>query len=181
MEQYLGEIRMCAFSIAPRGWAFCMGQLLSIQANTALFSLLGTKYGGNGTSNFALPDLRGRTPVHRDQAGNYVQGAMGGVETVQLAPAEMPQHNHIFNLSSANATLPNVGNTENHLLAVSHVTTGSGGAGQNLYATAVPNTLTALSNEACGSTGSSQPHENMQPSLVMNYIIATTGIYPSRN
>jgi microcystin-dependent protein len=182
MDPYLGEIRLCAFSFPPKGWAFCNGALMGIAQNQALFSLLGTQYGGDGRTTFALPDLRGRTPVHRDGVNN-VQGALGGMETVTLAATQMPLHTHSFNASSSPATSINVGTTENHLLAASNLHSPSNpsvsGPGKNLYADA--NNLTALSNEACGTTGNGQPHENMQPSLVMNYIISLVGIYPSRN
>lgn len=159
----------------------CNGALLSIQTNTALFSLLGTQYGGNGTTNFALPDLRGRTPLHRDLQ-DYVQGEVGGAETVTLSTTQVPAHSHPFNASTTPATLPTTGITQNHLLATSNIynpaNPGPPSAGTPLYG--APGTLTPLSNEACGSSGGNQPHENMQPSLVLNYIIALTGVYPSR-
>ncbi|WP_426400418.1 phage tail protein [Ralstonia sp. R-29] len=177
MDQYLGEIRLCAFSFPPKGWAFCNGALLAINQNAALFSLLSTQYGGDGIRTFALPDLRGRTPLHRDTT-NTIVGSVGGVETVTLNAAQMPMHNHLFNASTDAATQVNVGATQNHVLATSTITTPSG-PGTALYA--APGTLTALSAETCADTGETQPHENMQPSLVLNYIIALTGIFPSRN
>ncbi|HWV06836.1 hypothetical protein UB44_18365 [Burkholderiaceae bacterium 26] len=182
MDQYLGEIRLCGFPFPPKGWALCNGALLSIQTNTALFSLLGTQYGGNGTTNFALPDLRGRTPLHRDLQ-DYVQGEVGGAETVTLSTPQLPAHSHSFTASTTPATLPNTGITQNHLLATSNIynatNPGPPSAGTLLYG--APGTLTPLSSEACGSSsGGNQPHENMQPSLALNYIIALTGVYPSR-
>lgn len=177
MDQYLGEIRLCAFPFPPKGWAACNGAQLSIAQNAALFSLLGTRYGGDGVRTFALPDLRGRTPLHRDTTSTIV-GSIGGVETVTLNTTEMPTHNHLFNASTNAATELNAGATQNHVLATSTITTPSG-PGTALYA--APGSLTALSAETCATTGGSQPHENMQPSLVLNYIIAVTGIFPPRN
>ncbi|MGM3274835.1 phage tail protein [Ralstonia sp. 24A2] len=182
MDQFIGEIRLCAFSFPPRGWAFCSGALLPVQQNTALFSLLGTMYGGDGRVTFALPDLRGRTPLHRNLQ-SYVQGVQAGSETVTLNEQQLPAHNHQFVVSTAPATSVNVSSTTNHLLAASNLYNATDpnikGPGTVLYGT--PGTLTAMSGEACGSTGGSQSHENMQPSLVLNYIISLTGIYPSRS
>jgi len=182
VEQFLGEIRLCAFSFPPRGWAFCSGALLPVQQNTPLFALLGTMYGGDGRVTFALPDLRGRTPLHRDLQ-NYVQGMAAGTETVTLNEQQLPAHTHAFGASTTPAKLPNAGTTLNHVLATSNIYNAESpqppSAGTLLYGT--PGELTPLSSEFCGSTGGSLPHENMQPSLVLNYIIALTGIYPSRN
>ncbi len=169
MNPYIGEIRLLAFEFAPRTWAQCNGQLLSIQQNTALFSLLGTTYGGNGINNFALPDLRGRAGMHRSTNGQYPQGASAGVEQETLQLSEMPQHFHAF-----------------------YGTSGTGGARQpkgrlgtpsvtnNFYA-ADTNPLQPLIATSISPVGSGQPHNNMQPYLVMNYCIALQGIYPSRN
>ena len=135
----------------------------------------------DGTTNFALPDLRGRTPLHRDNQ-NYVQGEIGGAESVTLTPQQLPMHNHMFVASTTPATSVNTGTTTNHLLATSNLynaaNPGPPSPGTLLYG--APGTLTPLSGETCGPTGGAQPHENMQPSLVLNYIIALTGIYPSR-
>ncbi|WP_115688702.1 phage tail protein [Cupriavidus taiwanensis] len=181
MDQYLGEIRLCAFDFAPKGWALCNGAQLSIAQNQALFSLLGTQYGGNGTTNFALPDLRGRTPLHRD-SGGIAQGQMAGVETVTLTTAQVPAHSHPFNVSSSPATALNVGVSQDRVLAASNLYNASdpsvSGPGQPLYGT--PDSLAPLLDEACGSSGGGQPHDNMQPSLVLNYIISLAGIYPGR-
>nr|CCA80759.1 conserved hypothetical protein (Receptor-binding domain of short tail fibre protein gp12) [blood disease bacterium R229] len=129
-----------------------------------------------------MPDLRGRTPLHRDYTQSVV-GTVGGAETVTLLSSQLPAHNHLFNVSSSPATSTNVGATQNHVLAASNLYSATdpsvSGPGTDLYA--APGPLTALSGEACGSTGGGQPHENMQPSLVLNYIIALTGIFPSRN
>lgn len=181
MDQYLGEIRLCAFAFAPKGWALCDGALLPIAQNQALFSLLGTQYGGNGTTNFALPDLRGRTPLHRDPDG-IAQGQMAGVEAVTLTTAQVPAHTHPFNVSSSPATALNVGISQDRMLAASNLYNPNdpsiSGPGELLYGT--PDSLTPWLDEACGSTGGGQPHDNMQPSLVLNYIISLAGIYPSR-
>ncbi len=170
MNPYIGEIRLLAFEFAPRTWAQCNGQLLSIQQNTALFSLLGTTYGGNGINNFALPDLRGRAGMHRSTNGQYPQGASAGVEQETLQLSEMPQHFHAFNGTSGagNARRP-----INGRLATPSVT-------NNFYA-ADTNTLQPLIATSISPVGSGQSHNNMQPYLVMNYCIALQGIFPSRN
>ncbi|WP_354687678.1 tail fiber protein [Cupriavidus necator] len=182
MDQYLGEIRLCAFAYAPKEWALCDGRLLPIAQNQALFSLLGTQYGGNGTTTFALPDLRGRTPLHRDP-NDIVQGQSAGVESVTLTATQLPMHSHLFNVSSSPATALNVGVSQDRVLATSNLYNASNpsisGPGELLYGT--PDSLTPLLDEACGNTGGGQPHDNMQPSLVLNYIISLVGIYPSRD
>lgn len=182
MDPYLGEIRLCSFPFPPRGWAFCNGAILAISQNQALFALLGVQYGGDGRTTFALPDLRGRTPVHYSQT--YVQGSKGGVESVTLTVEQMPAHTHTFNVSTTPATTQSAGADQNMLLAASTVydaaNPGSASPGQPLYANTAANTIVALHEQACGKSGGSQPHENMQSSLVMNYIIALNGIYPSR-
>jgi microcystin-dependent protein len=160
---FIGEIKIMAFGFAPRSWAQCNGQLLPINQNQALFSLLGTQYGGNGTQNFALPDFRGRTPLH---FGNgFTQGQQGGEENHTLIVGEMPTHTHTHSVSSGNSTeaLP----TNNSF--------GNGAA--KLYAS--QNNGAALTN--IGGAGGSQPHNNMQPYSVLNFCIALQGIFPSRN
>jgi microcystin-dependent protein len=181
VDQYLGEIRLCGFSFPPKGWAFCNGALLPIQQNAALFSLLGIQYGGNGVTNFALPDLRGRTPLHRDNQ-DYMQGAVGGVESVTLTSQQLPMHNHTFVASTTPATATNTGATKDHLLATSNLynSTNPSISGPGILLYGVPGTLTPLSAETSDATGGNQAHENMQPSVVLNYIIALTGIFPSR-
>jgi microcystin-dependent protein len=172
VDQYLGEIRLCAFPYAPKGWALCNGALLSIQQNQALFALLGIQYGGNGTTVFQLPDLRGRTPVHRSLDGQYVQGQPGGVETVTLTTATIPAHNHLFKATTTAATLAIPGTASNSYLAQ---------PGASLFAPVNASSIVPMDAAASDATGGSTPHDNMQPSLVMNYIIALTGIFPSRN
>lgn len=168
-EPYLGQIIPCAFNFAPRGYAFCNGQLLSIQQNAALFSLLGTFYGGNGTTNFALPDLRGRTTIHQDQV-NYVIGQTGGEETHTLIASEMPQHSHVLNASNGAATAhtPN----GNYLAATTRSDPAHYAAASDGSTLAAPTVAVA---------GGSLPHNNLPPYTVVNYCIATVGIFPSRN
>ncbi|MCE4537160.1 tail fiber protein [Pelomonas sp. P7] len=167
-EPFLGELKLAAFGFAPRGWAFCNGQLLPIAQNQALFSLLGTNYGGDGRLTFGLPDLRGRTPMHADSAISL--GERAGHETVTLGVAELPPHTHTLNGTSdlANAAPP-------------------GGAlpaakprgGLTRYAP--PGSNTVMFPGSVAMAGGSQSHDNMQPFLVMTWLIALQGIFPSRN
>lgn len=152
---------MFGFDFAPRGWAACAGQLMVIAQNQALFSLLGTTYGGNGVTTFALPDLRGRTPFH--MGGGFTQGQAAGEQAHTLTQTEMPVHTHPI---AANAASADQSNPQNHYWANS---------GQSLYA----GSANAIMNPA--GAGGSQPHNNMPPFLVVNYCIAISGIFPSRN
>ena len=168
-DPYLGEIRMTGFNFAPLGWAFCDGSLLPIQSYTALFSLLGTQYGGNGTTTFALPDMRSRVPVHQGSGSTgtpYVMGQTAGVETVTLTPAQMPSHTHPPGCN----TTATVNTPANQVWAP---TAGS------TYSNAAP--TQQLSGEAIGNDGGGQAHDNMPPFTVVNFIIALQGIYPSRD
>jgi microcystin-dependent protein len=168
-DPYIGELRLFPYNFAPRGWAFCQGQLLSIAQNTALFSLLGTTYGGNGQTTFGLPDLRGRVPISSGQGPGlspYALGQTGGVESVTLTTPQLPAHNHSVNASSS-ATSKNPSGAEPAF-------TGGGSS----YGTA--NDLT-MSPSMIGNTGGSQPHPNIQPYLTLNWCISLVGIYPSRN
>jgi len=168
-EPYVGQISMAGFNFAPRGWALCNGQLLSIAQNTALFSLLGTQFGGNGQTTFGLPDLRGRVPVHQGQGPgltNRVMGETAGEETVTLLQTEMPQHTHLVSASSTDSTLKNP--TGNFL----------GGTASPIYSTTANNVMSPQVNQL---TGGNQPHDNMQPYQVISFIIAMEGIFPSRN
>jgi microcystin-dependent protein len=163
---FLGEIRLMSFNFAPRGWAICDGRLLPINQNQALFSLLGTMYGGNGQTTFALPDFRGRVPMH--QGAGFVVGQRGGTETHTLTPAELPVHTHALMASVAPATSgiqPSGG-----LL---------GTAGAPLYK--APQQLVAMRPDAVAATGGSQPHSNLQPSLTLTFCIATQGLFPSQS
>jgi microcystin-dependent protein len=168
---FLGEIKIISWNFAPQGWAFCNGQLLPINQNQPLFSLFGTMYGGDGRVNFALPNLRGRVPIHI--GASYTQGQAGGEQAHTLNLSEMPAHNHIANATSD----PHVANPENYqplpndaLFAVVN----------SLYSGTASN-LTTLLPATCTNVGGSQPHQNMQPYLTLNFIVALQGIFPSRN
>jgi microcystin-dependent protein len=174
MEQFIGEIIMFGGNFAPRGWAYCDGQLLAISQNNALFSILGTTYGGDGRTTFGLPDLRGRVPVHAGAGPGLPVvrlGQKGGEATVILNVNQIPAHNH-------NAVIE----------AVSPIPRGDAGpdptnaynAQGGVYANG-KNAKMAADSVSVGSTGGSQPHDNMQPYQSVNYIIALDGIYPSRN
>jgi len=171
-DAYIGEIKMFAGTFAPSGYAFCDGQLLPIAQNAALFSLLGTTYGGNGTTTFGLPDLRGRAPIHKGQGPGLTSrslGAMGGSETNTLTVAQMPSHKHdVYAVSSVgNQTTP----------------TGNLMADTNLFDKEYSdaNADTTMSANSVGNTGNGQAVNNMQPYVAINYIIALVGIYPSQN
>lgn len=171
MEPFLGEIRMFPWDWAPKGWAQCNGALLGIPQYTALYSLIGTYFGGNGTSTFALPDLRGRVPVHRSTTnGTYSQGAVGGTETVTLTQGTMPAHNHALlgSTSVADKNIP------------TNVTLATHTGNTNAYYGA-DFSVVALNPASVSSVGSGVPHENMQPFNVVGYCIALQGLYPSRN
>lgn len=163
MDPYLGEIRITAFNFAPRGWALCNGQILSINQNQALYALLGTTYGGDGRTTFALPDLRGRMPMHVNAA--HPLGQSGGEPAHTLTTAEMPTHTHPGRASSHADTLSPAG---------AYWATQPG----NAYALPATNSMAI---GAIGAVGGSQPHENMPPYLGMNFVIALTGIFPPRS
>ncbi|HEX8735393.1 MAG TPA: tail fiber protein [Pyrinomonadaceae bacterium] len=172
MDEFIAIIKMFGGNFAPRGWALCNGQILSIAQNTALFSLLGTTFGGNGQTTFALPDLRGRVPIHPGQGPGlspYVLGQASGTETVTLLVTQMPQHIHTFaapvSSNDANDSIP-TGNVPATLPS-------------NAYTSAVPDSAFKPGNT--GIAGGSQPHENIQPYLCVNFIICLEGIFPSRN
>jgi microcystin-dependent protein len=161
-DVFLGQIMLAGFNFAPRGFAFCNGQLLSIAQNTALFSLLGTTYGGDGQTTFALPDLRSRVPIHFGQGAglpSYAEGQVGGAEAVTLQTSQMPSHGHVHFGSTNGATTP----------------------GQMIRASQLPAATHAMSGAAVLPTGSSLPHGNLQPYATVNYVIAIEGIFPSRN
>ncbi|WPU97009.1 tail fiber protein [Mucilaginibacter sabulilitoris] len=178
METYLGTVLMFAGNFAPRGWALCNGQLLSIAQNSALFSLLGTTYGGDGITTFALPNLQGRAPIHWGQSPgltNRVIGEASGSENVTLINTQMPQHTHTVSASAATGTQAS---PEGNVLALSS-DPDVGGAPLNFIAPASINTTMAPA--MISTAGNSQPHNNMQPYLAITFIIALEGIYPSRN
>jgi microcystin-dependent protein len=165
---YLAEIRLTSFSFAPAGWAFCDGQLLAINQNQALFAILGTTYGGNGTTNFALPDLRGRAPMHFSSA--HPLGVAGGEDAHTLTTAELPAHAHTLRASGkvAASSSPNGG-----------VLAQPGRSGTPAFAAAT--SLVPLNPAAIATAGGGQPHENRPPFLAMNFVIALEGIFPTRN
>lgn len=164
-EPFLGQISIFAFEFSPRGWAFCNGQLLPINQNQALFALLGTIYGGDGRTTFALPDFRGRAPMHANQIRS--QGEKGGLEAHTLGLTELPAHGHSLLVSSAVAT------------TVTPATSALGVSEAKLYA--APGSLTPMKNDALTLVGGGAAHTNMQPFLTLNFCIALTGIFPSRN
>jgi len=171
---FLGQITMFGGNFAPRGWAFCDGQLLSIAQNTALFSLLGTTYGGDGRTTFGLPDLRGRLPVHAGQGpglSNIPIGAKAGTEQVTLSATQIPSHTHALQADNNVGTTPQ---PANQLLAEFPQT-----FPVDPYNTAAP--TTPMNANAIDHTGGGQAHDNVQPFLCVNFIIALQGIYPSRS
>lgn len=186
MEGTIGEIRMFAGTFAPRNWAFCAGQLMSISQNTALFSILGTTYGGNGQTTFALPDLRGRAPIGAGQGpglSNISLGEVSGTETVTLLTTQMPAHTHTATLTGTVSLgcVDDNGNTDSpggNRLAIAP-------AGTQVYSNAAADAAMAASNISgtvtIGIAGNSQPVPIRNPYLGMNYIICLFGIFPSRN
>jgi microcystin-dependent protein len=167
-EPFLSEIKIMSFNFAPKGWALCDGQLLPINQNQALFSLLGTTYGGNGQTTFALPNLRGQVPIHR--GNGFALGQKGGEPSHTLTIQELTTHVHPVAASSS-ATGGTATPNGNFL-----------GGGNNAYhAPPGPPGQTSLTPATVANTGSSQPHENTQPYLVLNFCIALLGIFPSRN
>jgi microcystin-dependent protein len=177
MQPFIGEIRMFAGNFAPQGWALCSGQLMSIAQNDVLFSLLGTIYGGDGQSTFALPDFRGRVPLHQGQGQtqNFTLGEFGGTETETLTASQLPAHTHVL---SASAEVPQAVPAGGINLSDSAYVPASPVPKPKMYAN--PDTLVAMSASAIATAGGSQPHDNMAPSLALNFIIALEGIYPSR-
>jgi microcystin-dependent protein len=171
-EPFLSEIKIVSFNFAPQGWAKCDGQILPINQNQALFSLLGTTYGGNGQTNFALPDFRGRIPHHF--GAGLTLGERAGAASHTVTQSEMPAHNHVVSASTATGTLvfPAAGSpvVQANVWATSS---------QNPYGP--PNNLAAMNPAGISNAGGSQPHENRQPYLVLNFIIALQGIFPTQN
>ncbi|HEX4007813.1 MAG TPA: tail fiber protein [Acidobacteriaceae bacterium] len=166
---YLGEIKLVSFAFAPKGWAFCNGQLLPITQNQALFSLLGTYYGGDGIRNFQLPNLQGASPLHMgtDLSGNgYVQGQAGGATTVTLVEGQLPAHTH---QAQGVSTVANLSSPAGNAWAVSP---------SDPYGT---HSTTTMNSKSVALGGDDQPHYNLPPYLVLNFVIALQGIYPSRN
>jgi microcystin-dependent protein len=163
-DPFIGEIKVISFNFPPKGWAFCNGQLLPINQNQALFSILGTTYGGDGRTTFALPNLQGRAPIHQGQGFNI--GQQGGEVAHTLTINEMPAHNHpAMGAGAANGFSP----------------TGTVWAPADGALEYYPSPNTTMSPAAIGNSGASQPHENEAPYLVLNFVIALVGIFPSRN
>jgi microcystin-dependent protein len=175
MEGTIGEIRLFAGNFAPKNWSFCNGSLIAIQTNTALFSILGTTYGGNGTTNFALPNLQGRIPVGTGQGPgltNYVLGEVTGVESTTLTPNNLPSHTHTM-MATADGAATNVA------AGASLASNPRGGTMPNIYEAGAAN-QTPMASQT-GPAGSSQPISVVQPVLALEYIVCMYGVYPSRN
>jgi len=173
MDPFVAEIRIFPFNFAPKGWAFCDGQLLPLSQNTALFSLLGTTYGGDGKSNFALPDMQGRAPMHPGQGPGlslHDLGETGGSETVSLLESEIPSHSHALMASATNSSKPNpIGNSLTRIAA-----------NGTPYVAAAGATLSPFADQALAPAGGDQPHNNMQPYLTLSFCIALQGVFPPR-
>jgi microcystin-dependent protein len=165
-QPYVGEIRMFAGNFAPAGWAFCMGELLPISENETLFQLIGTTYGGDGESTFALPDLRGRVPIH--QGNGFILAETGGVETITLTVSQIPAHSHPA------LGLRGAGNSRSPVGAVR-----SGSDIGTPYQTGAPDAALSASANTTTAVGGSQPHDNVQPFLCVSFIISLFGIFPS--
>ncbi len=173
-EPFLAEVRIVGFNFAPRGWAFCDGQILPINQNQSLYSLLGTTYGGDGRTSFALPDLRGRTPMHVGSSNGvfHRQGQKSGEETHTLSAGEMPQHDHVLHATNNSANFPGPGGN-----VPAQVSAGV----DFVYSSASDNLNVNLNSASVASVGGGQAHNNMQPYLALNLCIALRGLFPSRN
>ncbi len=172
-DQFVAEIRIYPFNFPPTGWAFCDGQLMPISQNTALFSLLGTFYGGDGQSTFALPDLQGNAPVFWGQGAElseYFLGQTGGAQAVTLLPSEIPVHNH--NVMTATDIATDNTPSINRVLTISN--------NGSMYAPATATPVVQMAPQALGAAGGSLPHNNMMPTLTLNFCIALQGIFPPR-
>jgi microcystin-dependent protein len=170
-DPFVAEIRIFPFNFAPKGWAFCDGQILPLSQNTALFSLLGTTYGGDGKSNFALPNMQGNAPMHPGQGPGlslHDLGEVGGSDTVSLLQSEIPSHSHAVNASGAEGT---IGSPNDQLVA--------SGVGVNMYTTSL--NAASLNPNAVATAGGDQPHNNLQPYLTLNFNIALQGVFPPRS
>ena len=187
MEGTIGEIRLFAGTFAPKNWAYCTGQIIAIQSNTALFSILGTTYGGNGTSTFGLPNLASRVAIGQGQGpglSSYALGQVGGTPTNTIGVEQMPMHVHTMNFSlhasSQPASSPTPSAGVNTLATISE---GGGGTANAFYTTAAPTITakTASTANPTGFAGGNQPFNNMQPFAASNYIICLYGVYPARN
>jgi microcystin-dependent protein len=176
---FIGQITLFPYNFAPLGWAFCAGQLLPINQNTALFSLLGVQFGGNGQTNFALPDLRGRAAIGQGQGPGlsaYTIGSVQGAETVTLTASTVPAHSHSFPAFAAAATT----NAPAGTLPAEGQSGGRGGGPVNTY-TAAGSTVSLAAGQVVAATGGGAPHNNLQPYLTANWCIALQGVFPARN
>lgn len=170
-EPFLAEVRIVGFNFAPRGWSFCDGQILPINQNQSLYSLLGTTYGGDGRTSFALPDLRGRTPIH--VGDGFQQGQKSGEEAHFLAANEMPNHGHTLNATTSNASTGAAGSQpSNKVWANSPI---------SIYHDYAAGNAQNMATNTVANGGGGQGHDNMQPFLALNYCIALRGLFPSRN
>ena len=189
MEPFIAQIMMFGGNFAPRGWAFCEGQLLPISSNTALFSLIGTIYGGDGRTTFALPDMRGRSPIGQGNGSGLTPrpfGQRGGVESVTLSQVQMPSHSHSASAQGAGLTVQNADANQgspNNSSYIGKPVSGSGSVGLYTNSTGNPVTINGGSapNVTVGNTGGNQAHENMPPFQVISFVIALQGVFPSRN
>jgi microcystin-dependent protein len=178
-QPYVGQILIFGGNFAPAGWAMCQGQLVPISENDTLFNLIGTTYGGDGQSTFGLPNLQGRVPLHMGQGAglsSYVIGQASGVESVTLNTQQLPNHNHLVQVSSPNANA-NANKPANNVVVADEFQN----SGKSLFTYAPFNNTnqSALGPQSIGLTGGNQPHENRQPLLVLNFIISLFGVYPS--
>ncbi len=169
MDQFLGQLALFPWSVIPKGWMPCQGQILQISANQPLFALIGVTFGGDGRTTFGLPDLRGRTPIM--SSPSYPLGAQGGEEFHQLTAQEVPQHNHLI-MATTNAAQPTPPRITNSLLGTSN---------PSIYAQAMPSTNNPLVNSTLAPFGGNQGHENRTPFLAMSWCIAISGQFPSFN
>ena len=178
-EPFLSEIRIFSFNFPPKGWAFANGQFLPINQNQALFSLLGTTYGGNGQTTFALPNLRGRTPIHFDASHNL--GEAAGSTSVTINIQQLPTHTHLQNARTEVVPVEQANQDPTNKFLASAQLALQGGFTSPVSLYTQPANLTALNAASISNTGGSQPHNNMMPYLVLNFVIALQGIFPSRN
>jgi microcystin-dependent protein len=174
---FLSEIRIMSFSFAPRGWTMCNGQLLPINQNQALFSLLGTTYGGNGQTNFQLPDLRGRIPI--SMGAGHTLGERAGTESVTLNISQLPAHTHFVVASNADATQGPGGRDPTNAALAKAAAAPLPATAVNIFGTGTPGLPMAAN--ILGPTGGNQPHNNVEPFLALNFCIALQGIFPSQN
>jgi microcystin-dependent protein len=188
-DPYLGQVALFGFNFAPQGWALCQGQILAIAQNTALFSLLGTTYGGNGQTTFALPDLQGRVPIGVGQGPGLSDRDMGeeaGVENVTLTTAEMPAHTHFLNVGGFTVTRNCRSGAGPFGSPAGNLPAGEAGAATTSYSSAAPDAnmqngaIAFAGSITVAPNGGSLPHNNLQPYLTLNYCICTAGIFPQR-